>query len=78
MAMEPVTFKQFRKAAVSKGWTVELLAKEFRGSLDDPLAFFTRVMEKPVLDNIVIPYKSVLSLFKKMSQTTQKRTKRAV
>jgi len=39
-----VTFRDFRSLAERRGCTVEFLAGEFRGKIEEPSEFFTRVL----------------------------------
>ncbi len=60
--MEEVTFGDFAKLATRRGWTVDALAQKFRGRIDDPREYFTRVLGGRYSD-VVIPYRSVLELY---------------
>ena len=57
-----VTFKDFRRLMDQRSITADELVYEFRGKIDDPRDFLTRVWQERYSD-VVIPYRSVLKLF---------------
>lgn len=58
-----VTFGMFHRLATRHLWTVETLAREFRGRIDDPTEFFGRVYRAADRREVIIPYKPVLDLY---------------
>ncbi len=57
-----VTFAQFAHLAKSKGWTAPYLAERFRGKIENPSAFFQRIMD-PRATGCAISYRSVLQFY---------------
>jgi hypothetical protein len=60
--MQEVTYTQFAKLAQQRHWTVESLAARFRGKIEEPREFFTRVF-KPSNGATVVPYRSVIQFY---------------
>ena len=65
--MQEVTFQDFVKFVISRGWSLGALVQEFRGKIEEPREFFTRVLSGKH-SGVVIPFRSVLELyFKELS-----------
>jgi len=68
-----VTFKDFSRLAVARGWTVEMLAEKFHDGIDRPSDFFERVLSCKWKNSsigryedrsgVTIPYRSVLKFY---------------
>ena len=65
-----ITFSQFADFARRRNLTAQSLAKRFRGRIENPLEFFTRVLSGKSPDSL-IPYRSVLEFYTVMSTTTE-------
>jgi len=57
-----VTFKEFAALARSRLWSPQALAERFRGRIDNPTEFFSRVLGGKFPDNIVT-YRSVIEFY---------------
>ena len=57
-----VTFGQFAKLAEQRHWTVESLSARFRGKIEEPREFFTRVLKGSNGAN-VLPHRSVIEFY---------------
>ena len=42
---DEVTYSEFAKLAHQRHWTIESLAARFRGKIDEPREFFSRVLK---------------------------------
>ena len=60
--IELVTFRQFAALARQRNLTAQSLADRFRGRIDKPLEFFTRVLSGKSPES-VIPYRSLLEFY---------------
>jgi hypothetical protein len=60
--IELVTFSQFAKLAERRKLTAQSLAARFRGRIDTPLEFFTRVLSGKWPES-AIPYRSILEFY---------------
>lgn len=72
---DTVTFKAFRNLMAKRHYTVDDLVDLFHGELSENREFFTRVMRpNKALEDVVIPYRSVLEFYfkEKASQDMQK------
>jgi hypothetical protein len=58
-----VTFADFAALARRRGWSVAFLTERFRGQIEQPQDFFTRVMQGQYAA-VVIPYNSVLAFYR--------------
>jgi len=61
-----ITFRQFTEMARRRNLTSQSLAKRFRGRIENPLEFFTRVLSDKSPASL-IPYRSVLEFYGVMS-----------
>ena len=63
-----VTFKDFSELARRRGWTVQFLAERFRGIIEEPTEFFTRVLacryQGEYRGDVTIPYRSILEFYR--------------
>lgn len=57
-----ITYSEFAKLAQQRHWTVESLAARFRGKIDEPREFFTRVL-KGSNGAGLLPYRSVIDFY---------------
>jgi len=57
-----VSYGDFAALAHARGWAPEFLAEKFRGVIEEPSAFFHRVLGGKLLD-VVIPFGSVLRFY---------------
>ncbi len=66
--MVEVTFKDFSDLARRRGWTVQFLAERFRGIIEEPTEFFTRVLacryQGEYRGDVTIPYRSILEFYR--------------
>ena len=64
-----ITHSDFAKLAVTRHWTVESLAARFRGKIEVPREFFSRVLSggRPTAP---IPYRSVIEFYKEAQTAT--------
>lgn len=64
-----VTYGHFAKLALRRGWTAAFLADRFRGKIEEPRAFFERVLacrsNGEDLSASLIPYRSVLEFYQR-------------
>jgi hypothetical protein len=60
--VQPVTFGQFAALAHRRKLTMQALAERFRGQIETPSEFFSRVLSDKSPD-LVIPYRSVLEFY---------------
>lgn len=62
-----VTYVDFAKIALRRGWTAAFLADRFRGKIEEPRAFFERVLtcssNGKDLSGSLIPFRSVLEFY---------------
>ncbi len=62
-----VTYADFATLARRRGWTAAFLANHFRGKIEEPRAFFERVLacrsNGEDLSGSVIPFRSVLEFY---------------
>ena len=63
-----ITFRQFTEMARRRNLTVQSLARRFRGRIENPLEFFTRVLSGKSPDS-TIPYRSILEFYEITSNT---------
>jgi hypothetical protein len=61
-SIHQITFKAFAGLAHQRLWTVQHLAERFRGRIENPTEFFTRVIEGK-FPAILIPYRSVIEFY---------------
>ena len=57
-----VTYAQFAKLAQQRHWTVEALAARFRGKIEEPREFFSRVLNSSN-SAALVPYRSVIEFY---------------
>ena len=57
-----ITYSEFARLARQRHWTVESLAARFRGKIDEPREFFTRVL-KASNGAALLPYRSVIDFY---------------
>jgi hypothetical protein len=62
-SLEGVTFRQFAAIAKLMHWTVDELAAEFKGDLENATNFFTRVLREDPSGDVIIPFKSVIAKY---------------
>ena len=62
MMVREITCSEFAKLAQQRHWTVESLAARFRGKIDEPREFFTRVL-KASNAAALVPYRSVIEFY---------------
>jgi len=72
-----ITFKEFADLAKRRHWSAQDLAARFRGRIDSPLEFFTRVLSGKSPD-AAIPYRSVIDLFTSSQIAEASRSSRPV
>lgn len=64
-----VTYADFATLARRRGWTAAFLANRFRGKIEEPRAFFERVLacrsKGEDLSKSVIPFRSVLEFYQR-------------
>ena len=64
-----VTYADFAKLARRRDWTAAFLAEHFRGKIEEPRAFFERVLacrsNGEDLSGSLIPYRSVLEFYQR-------------
>ena len=64
-----VTYSDFTKLARRRGWTAASLAERFRAKIEEPRAFFERVLSCSAnggeLSASLIPYRSVLEFYQR-------------
>ena len=65
---EGLPFEHFVAVAELLGWTVDELAEEFKGVLENPTNFFTRVLREDPSGDVVIPFKSVIAKYSRASR----------
>ena len=62
-----VTYEDFAKLARRRGWTAQFLAEKFLGRIEEPRAFFERVLKggsgSGSQGGTLIPYRSVLAFY---------------
>ena len=75
--MDFITYRQFTEMARRRNLTVQSLAKRFRGRIENPLEFFTRVLSDKSPASL-IPYRSVLEFYDVMSAPVVPALARAV
>lgn len=65
--MLAVTYADFAKLALRRGWTAAFLGEHFRGRIEEPRAFFERVLacssNGKDLSGSLIPFRSVLQFY---------------
>jgi len=59
---QPVTFREFAELARRRQLTLQSLAERFRGKIENPLEFFSRVLSGKSPD-LIIPYRSILEFY---------------
>jgi hypothetical protein len=65
-----VTFRQFTELARRRNLNAQSLAERFRGRIENPLEFFTRVLSGKSPGS-VIPYRSVLEFYEVTSSRSE-------
>ena len=65
-----VTFRQFSELARRRNWTAQQLAARFRGRIDNPSEFFSRVLSGKSPD-AVIPYRSVIEIWARAQESAE-------
>jgi hypothetical protein len=60
---EGVSYRNFSSIAEIMHWTVDELAAEFKGDLENATNFFTRVLREEPSGDVVIPFKSVIAKY---------------
>lgn len=63
VSQQLITFKAFFSLARQRSWTVSSLAARFRGKIQNPTKFFSRVLDGETPDAL-IPYRSVIELYR--------------
>ena len=58
---DEVTYSEFAKLAHQRHWTIESLAARFRGKIDEPREFFSRVLKAS--GAALLPYRSVIDFY---------------
>lgn len=62
-----ITYANFAKLAQRRGWTGAFLAERFRGKIEEPRAFFERVLaclsKGDDLSEVLLPYRSVIEFY---------------
>lgn len=58
---DEVTYSDFAKLAHQRHWTIESLAARFRGKIDEPREFFSRVLKAS--GAALLPYRSVIDFY---------------
>ena len=59
-----VTFGQFARAGIRHGWSIDFLAKLFRGKIDEPRELFDRIFDRHGRHAaMLVPYASLLSFY---------------
>lgn len=69
-----ITFRQFIEMARRRNLTVQSLARRFRGRVENPFEFFTRVLSGKSPDSI-IPYRAILEFYEIISTTAPTHTR---
>jgi hypothetical protein len=63
-----ITFKQFRDVAKRLGWTIDSLADQVRGEIDEPRRTIERIL-KTGPSETVIPYTCLIELYQNAAAT---------
>jgi hypothetical protein len=74
----PLTFAQFARAGRRLGWSVDFLTRQFKGRIEAPGDFFSRVFDRhDRFGAVVIPYRSVLDWYLREIEYSRTRGRRA-
>jgi hypothetical protein len=78
--MQGVSFREFRKVAKERGWTLAWLAAQCKAELDRPTDTIRRVLEGAIVDgkkddmaNVGLPYACLIELYQRATQPTPAR-----